>query len=63
MMYKFGEIEAFLRQRGWKLWGRWKCWAVFIKPNSPNELPLPVYVNPDGTVHPDEWNRIIELLS
>lgn len=60
--YRFGEIEKLLREHGWKLWGHWKCWAVFIKANNPNEPPVLVRVNPDATVDPDEWNRIVELL-
>ncbi|OHB60233.1 MAG: hypothetical protein A2167_02010 [Planctomycetes bacterium RBG_13_46_10] len=62
-MYGFGEIESFLRQHGWKLWGHWKCWAVFIKPNNPNERPLLVNVNPNKTIPPEEWDRINDLLS
>jgi len=61
-MYGFDKVEGFLREHGWKLWGRWKCWGVFIKANNPNERPVLVRVNPDGTIEPDEWNRIAELL-
>jgi hypothetical protein len=62
-MHEFNELLEFLEEFGWRLFGRWKCWAVFIKPNNPNERPLPVYVNPDFTIPPEEWDRVVELLS
>jgi hypothetical protein len=61
-MKKFGELEGRLREHGWKLFGFWKCWRIFIRPNNPNEPPLFVRVNPDCTLDPDEWNRIGKLL-
>lgn len=57
----FEEIERLLSKNGWKLWGRWKHWAVFIKPSEPGELPLLVYVT-NRTVPADECDRIKRLL-
>jgi len=55
---RFEEVHEYFTKRKWKLLPPYLCYRIFVKPSDPNEPPRWVYVDDDGNVDKDEFNKV-----